>query len=65
MKKIYVKPFSFCLDEDVTCYILAPSGAVNENGKNGIETNTSNQTGTGGGGTSREASFFEDDDYDF
>lgn len=65
MKRNYIKPECFCLDDNLNTNLLIVSGAINENGKNGIGTNTSNQTGTGGGGTSREGSLFEDDDYDF
>lgn len=62
MKRKYVKPEAFCLDQDPGC-ILCLSYVYKEGGGN---DNTPEYGGNGTGGMStREGSLFEDDDYDF
>jgi len=62
MKRKYVSPESFCLDQDISVILCFSTAVVEGSGQNG--------PGNGGNGngsnmTRQESLFEEDDDYDF
>ena len=69
MKRTYIKPEVFLLDEEIETSIMVISASTYEGSeKDQGTTGTGGDTSSGGGGGgpgAREGSLFEDDDYDF
>jgi hypothetical protein len=64
MKRVYIKPESYCLEEDgFSLLTVSNNEIIDPNGNN--KGNISNGGDGGSGNFSREGSLFEDDDYDF